>query len=279
MTAIQNITGVERMKQARFEIFTPKRCAEILENNNINNRNMRGWWAEAMAQAMRRGEWITSHQGIAFTEDGDLLDGQHRLYAVLLADRPVEFLAVYGLPKAAFGVIDIGIKRSIADSTGLDKKCAEAARLAALKTFGGTIMPDMVAQVARCGFAEIHSRLLEYCGTSRAVYSSAPMRLAACLLVMDGYSEAGIFQIYRRLLLQHFGDMNPIEHSFVRQISERKMTAMKPSDLMARALKVLNPANGAITRIQVSDAEASATNQYCRELIQRAMHYAAEAAE
>jgi hypothetical protein len=42
------------------------------------------------AEAMRRGDWRLTHQGIAFDASGALVDGQHRLAAIVEADVPVE---------------------------------------------------------------------------------------------------------------------------------------------------------------------------------------------
>lgn len=84
------------------------------------NRRLSPALVESYSQAMLRGEWITTHQGIAFDVDGDLADGQHRLAAVVLAaqvkpDIEVPFMVTHGLPLAAMDRIDVGRKRMITD--------------------------------------------------------------------------------------------------------------------------------------------------------------------
>lgn len=73
---------------------------------------------------MLRGEWTQSHQGIAFDKNMRLLDGQHRLLAVIEADkiRPgITFRTeiTYNLEPDVFGVVDAGKRRSTADVLAL----------------------------------------------------------------------------------------------------------------------------------------------------------------
>jgi len=72
------------------------------------------------ADAMVRGEWELTHQGIAFNQDGDLVDGGHRLRAVILADAEapgitIPFMVTTGLPNAAMAAMDIGKRRVPSD--------------------------------------------------------------------------------------------------------------------------------------------------------------------
>lgn len=252
---------------------SPEWAEQVLEKQNTGNRQMRRWWSEAMAASMRRGEWITTHQGIAFTKDGRLLDGQHRLQAVVLSGITVSMVVFKNVPDEAFSALDIGVKRSIADSTGLSKKTAEACRLAAAIVFGGTIVPDQVITVAAGGLAEVHDRLLIYCGSSSVYYSSAPIRLAACLLVMDGHKEGYVFNLYRKLVLQHTQDMPPVGHAFSRQVNTKsiKSTGSGMLDALARGLKVLHPNNIALTKIQIGDGDSATAKSFARHIIRRSI--------
>lgn len=255
---------------------TPEMAIDWLDSSNNGNRRLRVWWAEAMAAAIRRGEWITTHQGIAFSESGRLIDGQHRLKAIALANRQVDVFVFNGVPEQAFSVLDIGVKRTVADTTGLSKKTSEAARFLTALKFGGSYTPTLVSAVAAAGVEEIHERLQAYCSTTRAIFSSAPVRSAAVLLVMDGYPEEVVFKAYADTLNQRFDVMTPVAQSFVRQVIAGKIAAFggKHLDLLARALKFMNPQNAELTKIQCTDADASAAAAYGRELIVRAMESA-----
>lgn len=97
-----------------IEVITPDRAKEILRTNT-HNRKLKPYLVTRYAKTMRDGQWTTSHQGIAFDEDGNLVDGQHRMEAVVLADVAVPFLVTYGIQKRAVRDIDTGSNRTIAD--------------------------------------------------------------------------------------------------------------------------------------------------------------------
>ena len=72
------------------------------------------------AAAMLRGEWEVTHQGIAFSDEDHMVDGGHRLRAVIAADaeKPgitVPFMVTFGLPEEAMLAMDIGRRRVPAD--------------------------------------------------------------------------------------------------------------------------------------------------------------------
>src|SRR5262245_13129516 len=64
------------------------------------------------AQAMTEGRWMEpSLDPIALTPDGRLLNGQHRLSAVIAADWSGDMLVARDVDPALFGVIDTGRRR------------------------------------------------------------------------------------------------------------------------------------------------------------------------
>lgn len=63
-------------------VVTPALAKQWLEKNT-NNRNVNFAKVKKMAKDMREGHWDTTHQGIAIATDGTLVDGQHRLMAVV----------------------------------------------------------------------------------------------------------------------------------------------------------------------------------------------------
>lgn len=55
---------------------------------------------------MRRGDWLVTHQGIAFDTRGVLVDGQHRLGAVVEADVTVKIAVFTDVEPDTFDVLD-----------------------------------------------------------------------------------------------------------------------------------------------------------------------------
>lgn len=64
---------------------------------------------------MKAGRWGRNHQGMAFDRAGVLMDGQHRLWAVIESGVTVMMPVTWGLDREAQLTIDSGLKRSTAD--------------------------------------------------------------------------------------------------------------------------------------------------------------------
>lgn len=93
---------------------TPELAAEWLAKNT-HNRNIRQRQVTAYARDMAQGMWRMTGEPVKFAHDGTLLDGQHRLMAVLRADVPVRFAVARGLDLESQDNMDSGIKRQFGD--------------------------------------------------------------------------------------------------------------------------------------------------------------------
>lgn len=97
------------------EKITPP-IAEQWLNSNKSNRKLREGVVEKYADDMANGRWTECTAPIVFYEDGDLADGQHRLWAIVESKRSQTFDVKRGLDRAAGMNIDIGMGRSIVDN-------------------------------------------------------------------------------------------------------------------------------------------------------------------
>ena len=109
--------------------ITPKQ-AEHLLTFNTHNRRLKDNVVQRYAAAMRRGEWQLNGETIKFNGKGEfkngtitgtssLVDGQHRLAAIALADVPVETAVATGVSMSAQETVDIGTRRTVADALKL----------------------------------------------------------------------------------------------------------------------------------------------------------------
>jgi hypothetical protein len=96
--------------------------AEKWLNNNFRNRPLREDTVKAYARDMINGVWVPTHQGIAFNDRDELIDGQHRLRAIVLSGCTVRMMVTFGLPSQIDGkemttmdAVDRGATRSVAD--------------------------------------------------------------------------------------------------------------------------------------------------------------------
>lgn len=103
-----------------LQTVTPAQAAQWLAADiNHHNRPLREHQVAYLAGEMTRGKWQTTHQGIAFAADGRLLDGQHRLAAIVKAKKDIQIQVTTGVDESAFSVLDSGMKRSTADRVHL----------------------------------------------------------------------------------------------------------------------------------------------------------------
>ncbi|GLC28271.1 hypothetical protein [Roseisolibacter agri] len=96
--------------------ITPKMAEELLARNVELNRRLNRALVERYATDMQNGDWQEENgETIKIAPDGTLLDGQHRLSAVVESGRPVRFLVVRNVDPDALATVDAGKSRSFAD--------------------------------------------------------------------------------------------------------------------------------------------------------------------
>ena len=101
------------------ETLQPVHCALILEVNGHNRRFSNAQFDMIMG-ILTRGEWKRTHQGMAFYDDGSLMDAQHRCGAAVLSGIPLSPIMVSGgYSKEDNDAIDSGAKRTAADAASL----------------------------------------------------------------------------------------------------------------------------------------------------------------
>jgi hypothetical protein len=94
---------------------TPDMALNWLEAVNTKNRTLSDAHVARLARDMKEGRWRLTHEGIAFDPQGRLLDGQHRLWAVVEAGIPIEMHVWLNVPPEALMAIDSGKPRRLAD--------------------------------------------------------------------------------------------------------------------------------------------------------------------
>ncbi len=95
-------------------LITPERAEAYLARMGAN-RTLNEAHADRLADDMRRGDWRQTYEAIRFNKKGELIDGQHRLSAVVRSGKSLEFVVAGGLDAKAMAVVDTGRSRSFAD--------------------------------------------------------------------------------------------------------------------------------------------------------------------
>ena len=99
----------------RVITISPIEAEKILLANN-NNRAVSRRNVNSLANEMLDGNWAFNGETIKIASDGTLLDGQHRLMAVIKSGTTQKFSVVKNLNLDSFKTIDVGRKRTAGDS-------------------------------------------------------------------------------------------------------------------------------------------------------------------
>jgi hypothetical protein len=263
---------------------TPEMASEWLDESNHGNRVLRKWHVNALAAAIVRGEWKLTHQGIAFGKSGKLLDGQHRLEAVIIADKPVEMNVTFGVPDDAFIALDQGVNRNYADLLRIDKRISEPLRLAVEILVGsGKVSPLQAQEIGECGLLDALERLIEKSGSSRKTFSSASFKLAAALRLMEtpetGDAEYILAQ-YRALTICDADAMSKTSKAILRQSSQGHVdgkksrglfNATKKGEAFARAMTVFDPSRPDLTTIRLTSESCRIAYETARNILHKNM--------
>lgn len=109
----------EALKQSTtVEQVTPSKAERWINLNKVN-RPLREGRVEVMTADMKNDKWTQCYAPIVFYEDGELADGQHRLYAIVESGTTQTFIVVRNAPRAAGLNIDTGVARTLVDNAKL----------------------------------------------------------------------------------------------------------------------------------------------------------------
>lgn len=96
------------------ETIDPDKAAIYLEHNDTN-RMLSKTHVNYLSHIIKSGNWSLTHQGIAFDVEGNLLDGQHRLQAIIHSGMEVPVLVFRATIVSDRTKIDYGRVRTIND--------------------------------------------------------------------------------------------------------------------------------------------------------------------
>lgn len=106
------------MATSIVETITPAKAKEYLDKSG-GNRNISKPVVESYAASMRAGKWLLNGEAITFDIDGVLLNGHHRLHAVILAQVPIKTFVTRGVEHECFTTYDCGRHRTVGQLIGM----------------------------------------------------------------------------------------------------------------------------------------------------------------
>lgn len=156
----------------KHTIITPERAEVFLQKNKLN-RKVQHTRIDAYVRDIVNGKWdFTNVEPIAFDEDGNLINGQHRCMAVVRAGRPIICAVVKNCKKEA--IFDRGILRSTANILQMrgmsgqlsDKDSVALAKFIILKEKGISAPSDSEVESVLLNRADSILKTLEIAGNN-----------------------------------------------------------------------------------------------------------------
>ena len=109
------MTAATGTPSAQFETITPARAMEMLDTMD-GNRPLRQGWIENLTEMMREGTFDPNNgEAIKFNVQGELIDGQHRLWAIVESGITQTMLVIRDVTPRAIYTVDVGPRRTFMD--------------------------------------------------------------------------------------------------------------------------------------------------------------------
>ena len=132
-------------------ILDAEKAKELLANND-HNRKLSPTRIRKFADEMQNGMWVYNGESIIVSESGRLLDGQHRLHAIIEADAEIELELIQDVPDEDGGVdtfLTINTEnRTNTDALWIDGFQTDTPQIAKLMSFKEAFNSRKLAQKA-----------------------------------------------------------------------------------------------------------------------------------
>lgn len=201
---------------------TPDMAAEWLAAGNVDNRAIRQTVVRRYADMMRGGEWHATHQGVAFS-DRRLIDGQHRLSAIVQSGIPQWMVIFADQSDVTFGVLDKGVSRNLRDEVPMPGPVLDTISLMA-QTLGDTQMsrqvrPQYAVDIGRVMADTIALTCRDYSRSQRGrVIASVRGAVSLRLYIAKPADAAYTLDQWRAWTHLAYGDMTPSLHAAAKRM-------------------------------------------------------------
>ncbi len=145
-------------------ILVDRIMAEMFLEHNKSNRPTYKNLVNKYARDMKAGKWYLGNDSIAFDNNKEVLNGQHRLWAIIESETAQEFLVVWGSTKEDQAVMDQGRPRKLHDvailsGMNIGKFAASVGRYIRRQTIQH--IPRQATRAEEVTFLEQHKAVLD----------------------------------------------------------------------------------------------------------------------
>lgn len=209
------------------EMIGPEKAEEYTRKAHPNQRKLRNNAVEQYAAAMKAGQWVLTPDGIAFDCEGNLIQGNHRLHAILRSGMTLPFNVTRNASEKSFAVLDQGLRRSYADAIGAPRKDIELAtvmvRVISNNNAQGRSVHD-AANIYYCLRPYIDSMNAAWSRTSRAGITAA-VRSGVLFRHVMGENAAYLGKMYSAMVTNDYESFSPVCAALYRRLTDNNLSA------------------------------------------------------
>lgn len=159
----------EKVVHTERTFITAELARRWLKLNLENNRQLNQERVNSYSRDMKAGKWRENGDPVRFSEDGSLIDGQHRLHASVQCGVGFWSQVAYGIKKEAFITIDRNQPRSRGQVLRLDSGLADQNAVAATLAWLYRFKDGIMMARSQATDSEIAQLLLEHPGVKESI--------------------------------------------------------------------------------------------------------------
>lgn len=192
--------------EIKQERITPEMAKEYLTVNTENYRGLSKDRVISYSSDMKNGRWQFNGEAIKFDESGKLIDGQHRLHAIVRAGVPVDMLVIRGV-ETGVNIYDVGSNRTMAQIAkargGISGFYTQVMACAAWIVNNGEGNHMYTGKATTLQYAEEHAediqRAVRYCtmGATNPICKKSSIVSAVYCMIRDGVSQPEMGDFFR----------------------------------------------------------------------------------
>lgn len=233
--------------------ITPE-AAKALLATSPGNRIMSQSVVRLYARDMAAGNWQLTHQGLLLGKNGILLDGHHRLHAVVASKTSQWFWVAKdeSLTSPRDLELDTGYKRKKSYILGVSEKLVSVSQGAIIICTSVQLSSNAEVQKWADFLLSPYSKLMSAAPSSRRIFSTVNCQLGAITQLLIGADEKFVLKQYKAFINAEYENMSPNGQSFFKQITVENKK-LNTSQLFVRAFRAFDPQKKDHTKLQVKD--------------------------
>lgn len=241
--------------EARVVTVTPAIASAYLACNT-RNRKVSGRNYAVVHRAIMRGEWKLNGEAIKIARDGTVLDGQHRLHAVVESGVPIQTFVIENLEPETQDTMDTGKSRSITDVLAIRGE-HQTAMLAAVLRRIYIYESHGLRAATMASYPTTNHEVLAFYDANKWVQSYvAPARSVGGRARLPGSLTGLLMHVFSRI------DHGDSAYFFDRLGDGENLPSDSPIYVLRRALELLADSKGATNQTYLAAITVKAWNKF-----------------